>query len=132
MGAISFPNIKPTGRSYSPGTYPQSEFQALNGAVSIIRYGNRRSQSELSLSFDNISDDSAALILANYDNQMVGDNWVVFDSTNGLTGASGSLAAYLGETVSGLRFRYAEPPSVTSVMPGRSSVRIKLSGYPDS
>lgn len=131
MAAVRFPNIKPSGRAYSPGTYPQSEFQALNGATTILRYGNRRSQSELELSFDNIADDNAALILANYEDQMEGNNWVVFNSNNGTTGARPKLAAYLSESASGLRWRYAEPPTVDSVMPGRSNVRIKLTGYLD-
>jgi hypothetical protein len=126
VAAVAFPNIKPTARAYSPGSYPKNEFQALNGAVSILRYGNRRSQSELSLSFDNITDDNAALILANYEKQMSGDNWITFTAANGLKGAGASLAAYMAETASGLRWRYAEPPSVESVFPGRSSVRIKF------
>ena len=39
---ISFPNIKPTSRSYTPGNYPQVEFVAQNGAKSVIRYGNKK------------------------------------------------------------------------------------------
>ena len=132
MPAIAFPAIVPTGRKYSPGTYPKNEFQALNGAVSILRYGNRRSQSELSLDFANLSDDRAAQILQNYELQNVGDNWVVFTAADGLAGASGSMATYLGESASGLRWRYDGPPSVDTVAPGRSSVSIKMIGYLDS
>ena len=32
---IDFPNIKPSSRSYTPGTYPQTEFEAQNGAKTI-------------------------------------------------------------------------------------------------
>ncbi len=43
MAAIRpFPNIKPTSRSYTPGSYPQTEFVAQNGAKSVIRYGNKK------------------------------------------------------------------------------------------
>lgn len=132
MPAIAFPNIKPTGRSYSPGKFPQSEFQALNGATTILRYGNRRSGSELSLEFGNITDDNAAQIIASFEQQMVGDNWITFTTADGLTGASPSMAAYLGETISGLRWRFADAPSVESIVPGRSSVRVRLTGYLDS
>ncbi len=131
MPAITFPSVLPTGRSYSPGRYAQSEFQALNGATTILRLGSQRYESELSLDFDNITDDNAALILANYDAQNVGDNWVRFDASNGTAGVSVQLATYLGETITGLRWRYAEPPRVRSVLPGRSSVNIKMRGYLD-
>jgi hypothetical protein len=131
MPAIAFPDIRPTGRSYSPGRYPQAEFEALNGASTILRYGNRRTRPELSLDFQNITDDNAARILANFDQQMAGGDWVTFSTANGLAGASPSLAAYMGETISGLRWRYAEPPQVESVLPGRSTVRVRLTGYLD-
>ena len=131
MPAIAFPNIKPTGRSYTPGSYPKTSFVALNGATTFLRYGGRRNNSELALDFANISDANAALILANYEQQNAGDNWVTFTPANGSAGASAELAAYLGETASGLRFRYDSPPSVSSVVPGRSTVSIKLIGYLD-
>ena len=124
--AVAFPNLQPTARSYSPGVYPKNEFQALNGAVTILRYGNRRTSAELSLSFDNIRDSDAALLLANYEQQNVGDNWVTFATANGMIGAGYSLAGYLGETGSGLRWRYAEPPSVDSVFPGLSTVKARF------
>jgi hypothetical protein len=131
MPAIAFPNIKPTGRKYSPGSYPKNEFEALNGATTILRYGNRRSKSELSLEFANVSDDRTAEILQNYERQNVGDNWVTFTANDGLAGAGNSLAGYLGETASGLRWRYDGPPSVDSVAPGRSTISVKLIGYLD-
>jgi hypothetical protein len=131
MPAIAFPNIKPTGRKYSPGSYPKNEFEALNGATTILRYGNRRSKSELSLEFANVSDDRTAEILQNYEQQNVGDNWVTFTANDGLAGAGSNLASYLGETASGLRWRYDGPPSVDSVAPGRSTISVKLIGYLD-
>jgi hypothetical protein len=132
MPAISFPAILPTGRSYTPGAYPQNEFQALNGSTTILRYGNQRSGGELSLEFDNITDDQAAKILKNYEKQHKENNWVRFSREDGLAGATVDLRAYLGEQVTGLRWRYAEPPSLTSVQPGRSSVRVKFTAYLDA
>ena len=132
MPAIAFPGIMPTGRSYSPGSYPKNEFRALNGAVTFLQYGNRRSESDLSLDFSNITDQRTAEILGNYEQQSVGDNWVTFTALDGLAGAGSELAAYLGETISGLRWRYAEPPQVRSVVPGRSSVTVKMKGYLDA
>lgn len=129
---VAFPSIRPSGRSYSPGTYPQTEFRAQNGAVTVVRFGSRRVDSELSLEFQNISDANAALILANY--EAVNSSWdyVVFAASNGTVGASDNLANYISEVGgSGLRWRYAEPPLVTSILPGRSTVQCKFVGIMD-
>ena len=132
MSAIPFPDIKPSSRSYSPGAYPQTDFQAQNGARTVVRFGNRRVDSNLSLSFANITDAQAALILGNY--EAVNRDWnnVTFSATTGSAGASSELAAYLAETGgSGLLWRYAEPPQVSSVYPGVSSVTCKFVGILD-
>ena len=132
MSAIPFPDIRPSSRSYSPGAYPQTDFQAQNGARTVVRFGNRRVDSSLSLNFANITDAQASLILGNYEEVNRDWNNVTFSATTGTAGASSELAAYLAETGgSGLLWRYAEPPQVTSVYPGVSSVRCKFVGTLD-
>ena len=42
MATFEPTNLVPSTRSYSPGEYPQNEFQALNGVKTIIRYGKYR------------------------------------------------------------------------------------------
>lgn len=133
MPTVSFPSIAPTARTYAPGKYPQKDFVALNGAITRMVYGTRRSGAELSLDFDNITDANAALILQNYELVTAANNWIVFSSTNGSIGTGASLAAYIQESGgSGLRWRYAEPPQITSVVPGRSSVRCRFVGELDA
>lgn len=129
---VAFPSISPSSRSYSPGNFPQTEFRAQNGALTVVRFGSRRVDSELDLEFQNITDADAALILANY--EAVNRAWdsVTFSTASGTSGISGSLADYISEAGgSGLRWRYAEPPSVTSVLPGRSTVRCRFIGIMD-
>ena len=129
---VAFPSISPSSRSYSPGKFPQTEFRAQNGALTVVRFGSRRVDSELDLGFQNITDADAALILANY--EAVNRAWdsVTFSTASGTSGISGSLADYISEAGgSGLRWRYAEPPSVTSVLPGRSTVRCRFIGIMD-
>jgi len=127
MAAVAFPSVKPTGRSYTPGSYPITDFVALNGATTRMLYGNRRSNAELNLDFQNISDDKAALILQNYERVTPSADWISFTSTDAATGASTSLANYIREVGgSGLRWRYASPPQVTGVFPGVSTVTCKL------
>lgn len=130
--AVKFPNIKPTSRSYNPGVYAQTEFKALNGSTTVLRYGNKRSDSELRVGFANITDSEAAAIIQNY--ELVNSVWdyVEFADENNLTGIdSASLAAYVAENAGGRKWRYAEPPSVTSVVPGRSSVECRFQAFLD-
>lgn len=130
--ARAFPNIAPSSRSYSPGKYPQTEFKSLNGSTSVIRFSARRSDSKLQLGFDNITDNQAASILAHYENVNSDWDYATFTTNTGAAGASTSLANYIREVGgSGLRWRYAEPPQVQSVRPGRSSVTCNFIGILD-
>lgn len=132
MAAVAFPALKPTSRSYSPGALAQTEFRALNGATTVLRYGNRRSDSELQLSFQNITDANAALLLGLYERTIVLDDWITFTGADGAAGASPELATYLREVGgSGLRWRFSEPPAVESVVPGRSTVQCRFVGRLD-
>lgn len=124
---VEFPNIVPTGRRYSPGTYPQTEFRAQNGALTVVRFGSQRVDAELELEFANITDENAALLLANY--EAVNSKWdyIVFRPEDASAGAGPTLQPYIREIGgSGLRWRYAEPPQVTSVLPGRSTVTCRF------
>ena len=49
-----FPQIKPSSRSYQPGNFPSTNFEALNGTKTHIRYGNKRVNATLTLGFSNI------------------------------------------------------------------------------
>lgn len=124
MAALAFPPLKPTSRRYTPGRFPQTEFRALNGATTIIRFGNRRYDAELQLSFSNTTDANAALVLALYEQSTAVDDWITFTANDGAVGAGAELAKYIRETGgSGLRWRFSEPPAVDSVVPGRSNLQ---------
>lgn len=132
MANVYFPLIRPTARSYSPGTYPQTRFQAQNGATTVVRFTNRRSNSELSLTFANIPDDQAAQIISTYESTNSGWIRLVFDNANGAVGASNNLAEYIREVNgSGLQWRFAEPPTVESVKAGISTVTCRFTGFLD-
>ena len=53
---VPFPNIQPSNRSYRPGVYPQTQFQSINGATTVVRFGSQCYNSELTLQFSNIED----------------------------------------------------------------------------
>ena len=136
-GAQAFPTVLPTSRSYTPGEYATQEFVALNGVKTYLRYGNKRSESTLSLTFKNIKDSDADDILTHY--VLVNENWsaanektrwVTFSSFNGLAGLEGNLPSYFRED--GLRWRYSEPPKITSVQKGISNVTCNFVACLDS
>ena len=119
-----FPTIKPTSRSYSPGTYPSTDFESLDGTKTHLRFGNKRVNATLQLGFSNISDDDAALILDNYVDVNGEWNYVTFNRGFATSGMEPSdLYNYVRETGgSGLKWRYSGPPTVTSTFKGRSNV----------
>ncbi len=132
-----FPNIKPSSRSYTPGTYSQTEFIAQNGAKSVIRYGNKQVNAKLTLNFTNILDSQAFEILENYKEVNSVYDYVTFNRDSGLAGIGGSghttpdgsltnLATQVAAGGLGLRYRYDGPPTVTSVRPNRSNVQCKF------
>ena len=138
-----FPAIlpAPSTRTYSPGEYPQVEFEAQNGVKTVIRYGKNRINSSLTLSYNNISDDLAGHIIANYVSVMSVYDYVDFDDSKAMDGiedtqaGSGfALTKYMKESpdFSAQKWRYDGPPAVTSVYPGRSNVQCKFVACLDS
>ena len=131
--AQPFPQIKPTSRSYSAGTYPSTNFESLDGTKPHLRYGNKRVNATLTLGFSNISDADAALILDNYEDVNSDWDYVTFDrgyATSGVTDTS--LLTYLKESGSSLKWRYSGPPTVTSTFKGLSNVRCSFVACLDS
>tara|TARA_R100000458_G_scaffold58945_2_gene68154 strand:+ start:370 stop:807 length:438 start_codon:yes stop_codon:yes gene_type:complete len=131
--AQSFPDIKPSSRQFNPGQYPSTNFEALDGTKTHIRYGNRRVNATLTLGFSNITDGQVGLILDNYDDVMSVYDYVKFTDANGSAGIEGAGSGYFlrkeihddagtGKTRLGLKWRYSAPPTVTSVYPGISNV----------
>jgi hypothetical protein len=129
-----FPTIKPTSRSYSPGTYPSTDFESLDGTKTHLRFGNKRVNATLQLGFSNISDDEAALILDNYVEVNGEWNYVTFNRGFATSGMEPSdLYNYVRETGgSGLKWRYSAPPTVTSTFKGRSNVSCSFVACLDS
>ena len=64
---MAYPILKPSSRSYDPGSYPVKTFRAQNGAETRILYGSERTDVKLSLSYANIGDPNAELFLDHYD-----------------------------------------------------------------
>tara|TARA_Y100001951_G_scaffold43702_1_gene34631 strand:- start:1241 stop:1681 length:441 start_codon:yes stop_codon:yes gene_type:complete len=139
-----FPRIKPTSRSYSPGTYPSTDFESLDGTKTHLRFGNRRVNATLQLGFSNISDQEAALIIENYEDVNATWDYVTFTSSDGVSGVSNSkqvdgqtnpassLQSLVKEGGAGLLWRYSGPPTVTSTFKGLSNVSCSFVACLDS
>ena len=139
----AFPTIKPTSRSYNPGTYPSTTFESLDGTKTHLRFGNKRVNATLNLSFNNITDGQVGLILDNYDDVMSVYGYVKFTDANGSAGIEGAGSGYFlrkeihddagtGRTRLGLKWRYASPTSVTSTFKGLSNVSCSFVACLDS
>ena len=142
--AQPFPTVKPTSRSYNPGTYPSTTFESLDGTKTHLRFGNKRVNATLQLSFSNISDAEAALILENYEDVNSSWDYVTFTSSDGVSGVSNSkevdgqtnpassLQSLVKEGGSSLKWRYSGPPTVTSTFKGLSNVSCSFVACLDS
>jgi hypothetical protein len=123
---MPFPELKPTSRDFKPGTYAIKTFNAQSGAEVRILYGDTRTKMELSLGYDNISDTEAEQFLTHYDETK--GTFSTFSVPLITKTGWGGAAASIGAVASGNAYRYADAPQVTSVRPGRSSVRVSLVG----
>ena len=132
MPEVDFPALVPSSRSYQPGVFPETKFEAQNGAVVRVRYGNQRTNSRLTLTFSNITDANANSVLENYVNVTKAGDYVVFTASNvartTTSGEPGALTPWFRETNSVLKWKYASPPSVQSVKPGLSTVSCEFVG----
>ena len=141
--AQDFPyDLRPTSRSFSPGDYPSTTFESLDGTKTHLRYGNKRVNATLTLGFSGITDSQVGSILENYDDVMSVYDYVRFNATTGALGIEGS-PDYIyrqeiidnygsGKTKAGLKWRYSQPPKITSVQPGISNVSCSFVACLDS
>jgi hypothetical protein len=122
---MAYPTLTPTSRNYNSGDYPVKTFRSQSGSESRILYGNRRTGMTLELQYDNITDANAELFLDHYD-ETKGSYTTFTLPTSALSGWSGNTDALDAATANS--WRYDQPPQVSNVRPGISSVQIKLVG----
>jgi hypothetical protein len=122
---MPFPALQPTRRDFTPGNWPVKSYKSQSGAEVRILYGDTRTSMELTLGYDNISDAQAEQFLTHYDETKGTYNTFTINSST-KAGWTGTGAAIDSGAIN--RWRYADPPQVTAVKPGRSSVRVSLLG----
>jgi hypothetical protein len=127
--AVTFPSLTPTSRSFSAPSWPITKIDSQSGVSTTRLWGNIPSKAALTLSFDNISDDNAALIMQAYTSA----NGSLIDLTLPNTifaGASATLKNWISVSSVSAQLKWYfsndQPVSIESVVNGRSSVRVSL------
>jgi len=122
----NFPALKPSARSFQLGQYPVKTYRAMSGAVVRRSFGNKAFGYTLDLQFENVPEETVNTIIDHYNGQQ-----------GGTLGFEIASAVFAGYTVtlqgkvrnpSGIEWLYAEPPNVSSVIRGISTVTVKLIG----
>lgn len=126
--AINFPAIEPTARRFVAPKWPTTGVVSQSGVTTRRLWGSRPSQAQLDLTFTNITDNNAALILAAYNSAKGATTDLTLPSAI-FNGASGNLATWLDTTATGAGMKWfftEEPPTLESVSPGVSTVNVRL------
>ena len=123
---INFPAVSPTRRSFTPGEYPTKRFDSISGAGTTRLYGSKASNATLDLEFL-LDDTNTAAVLQSWHDSMGGAKVLTLPTElfEGMNGPEGQIPNYLN-------WRWAQVPSVQSVVPGRSRIQASLVATLDS
>lgn len=130
-----FPNFAPSARRFDMGDYPVKAYRSLSGAVVRRVFGNKQVNYVLDLEFRNIGDSAelkqnsgnASDIIDHYnDSYGTTESFTLSDLT--FDGMSAKLRNRAQTPHNKIAWRYAEPPQITSVRAGISTVNVKLIG----
>lgn len=111
----------PTKRTFTPGAYATKRFTSISGAGSTRLYGSKASDARLQLSF--LLDDADTCAVLKCWDEAKGTYDTIDLPDQFLAGSSPILDCGVPTY---LNWRWADPPSVESLLPGRSRVQINL------
>ena len=123
---IDFPAVSPTRRSFTPGEYPIKRFDSISGAGVTRLYGSKAFNATLNLEFL-LDDTGTAAVLQSWHDSMGGAKVLTLPTElfEGMNGPEGQIPNYLN-------WRWAQVPSVQSIVPGRSRIQASLVATLDS
>ena len=122
--AITFGSLDtcgPTRRSFTPGGYPTKRFNSISGAGQTRLYGSKAFNATLQMSFM-LNDADTCTVMKCWDDAY-GSYQTIELPDSFFAGASDLLDCTVPDY---LNWRWAEAPSVESILPGRSRVQINL------
>ncbi|NBS69764.1 hypothetical protein EBT31_12765 [bacterium] len=122
---MPYPTLRPASRNFDPGDWPVKTFRSQSGVEVRILYGSQRTGLKLDLSYPNITDTQAEQFLTHFTETLgtLRTFSLPAEARAGWTGTASSLNVPTTQA-----WRYAQPPAVTAVRPGISTVTISLVG----
>lgn len=121
MAVASFPTIKPSSRTWTPGSQPVQSFTALSGYESRVLLGPNPIGATLSLGFQNLTEAVFLEITSHY--AVAKGIYEVFDLPADIFAG---MTSYNGVTPSGYKWRYSGPPTIDWVAPGIGNASVSL------
>ena len=125
-GTAPYPDLCPIRRTLTPGLYPTKRFTAISGAGKTRLYGSKAYDATLQLEYL-LNDTELAELLESYHTAYGTYRSLVLPSSV----YQGISQAVIDQIPSYLSWRWAETPTVDSLMPSRSRVRVNLVGTLD-
>lgn len=119
-----FPTLTPSGRTFTPGEYPHTPFDAYNGWQNRVRHSNVMLSSQLRLTFTALTEADMLSILSHYNGQ-----YGTFDSFT-LPSAIWAGAVQADYELTSYRWRYIEPPVVEDVYCDRYTIELAIETVP--
>lgn len=125
--SATFPSsITPSRRDFTLGQYPTKVYRSLTGTTVKRSYGNKPSSYQLTLQYENITDDKVLEFINHYNT--TGGGFSRFALPGKIfRGMSADLRATI-QAPDSIRWEYSSPPRVQSVYNGISTVSIDLTG----
>jgi hypothetical protein len=116
----------PSSRQFDSGDFPVKQYKAQDGMEVRILYGSKRTGQRLTLEYAALPDVDAEEFVQHYIEQKgTFGAWAMTEVSGAKRGWGGDYET-IGAITSGNRWRYENPPRLTSVYPGVSNVSISL------
>lgn len=121
MAVAAFPSIKPSSRTWTPGSQPVQSFTALSGYEARVLLGPNPIGATLSLGFQNLTEAVFLQITSHY--ATAKGTYEIFDLP---ADVFAGMTSYSGITPSGYKWRYSGPPTIDWVAPGIGNASVSL------
>lgn len=119
----TFPSLKPSSRTWIPGTRAQTVLRTIDGIEVRFVHGSRVTGQALSLVFENLTEAEGKSITDHY--AANGTTYGIFDLPAAVFAGMTSYN-YTNEATNS--WRYSAPPQVTYITPGYQTVNVELLG----
>ncbi len=121
----TFPSLKPSTRTFTPGRHPHSEISTLSGLQTRVRSSNVLLEQSLRLSFAALTEAEMLSIRNHYIGQQ--GRFTSFFIPNDLLSGTTSPASF---TPTNYGWRYVAPPQITDIGIQRYDVSVELASVP--